>query len=66
MCHPHEQTQQGLNGKAQAFIHYHLPTYKHTENNPRNKELATLETFRRHSTLTCAYTHTLSVLLNTF
>lgn len=62
-----EQTQQGLNEKPQAFIHSHLLTYKCTENNHRNKELATRETspsaFRRCSVL--SYTRTPPLVFKT-
>lgn len=63
--HPlHEQTQQGLNEKPQAFIHTHQPTNKCTENNHRNKEITTFETFLsvcwRCNTL--PYTHIPSVV----
>lgn len=45
MHHLPEQTKQGLNEKPQPFTHTHQPTNKCTENNHRNKELATLEAF---------------------
>lgn len=45
MHHLPEQTKVVLNEKPQAFIHTHQHTNQCTENNHRNKELATLETF---------------------